>query len=64
MKLTQNDRVRRQLEKFGRISNFSAIRSRLTYRLAARIADLREAGMKIRTEKKKNKDTVYVLETV
>lgn len=59
---SQNVKIVERLKKYGYISNFWAIEKKVSYRLAPRISELRRAGWKIKTERKKNKDTFYVLE--
>lgn len=61
---SQTVKIGERLKKYGKISNFWAIEKKVSYRLAPRISELRVQGWQIRTERKKNNDTVYVLEGV
>lgn len=58
---SQTQRIASILKRKKKIDNFSAIHSFLSLRLGARIWDLRERGWKIKTEKRKDKNTVYWL---
>lgn len=62
MKITQKQRILAILVEKGKIDNYSAIQSRLTYRLGARIYDLRKDGHKIKSEELPDKNCVYTLE--
>lgn len=49
------------LEREGSIDNFRCIHERISLRLGARIADLKAAGYRFRTERLANKNFVYHL---
>ena len=52
MKKTQCEKIVERLIEFGEIDNFYCIDNKLTYRLGARIFDLKKLGWEFRTEKK------------
>jgi hypothetical protein len=52
-------RLEQILLRDGKIENFSAIHSRLTLRLGARIWDLEQRGWQSSTEERSDKNTVY-----
>lgn len=60
-KPTQQQRIIAILDEHGFIDNFYAIETKLTYRLGARVHDLRNLGWSIQTEELANKNTVYRL---
>ena len=60
-RVRQIDVIADILETHGQIDNFYAIETKLTYRLGARIHDLRALGWQIETEEKPNKNTYYRL---
>lgn len=47
MKVTQTERILRYMEQYGSITALDAMREFRCMRLAARIADLKKAGVKI-----------------
>ena len=51
-KKTQCEKIAEILKERGEIDNFYAIENKLTYRLGARIFDLKEDGWEFRTEKR------------
>jgi hypothetical protein len=61
MKKRQIDVIADILTERGHIDNFYAIETKLTYRLAARVADLRALGWEIETKEMPNKNTYYRL---
>ncbi len=60
-KKRQIDRIADILEERGHIDNFYAVDSKLTYRLRARIHDLRRLGWQIDTQELPDKNTYYWL---
>ena len=58
--MTQTQHIVEILKRDGQIDNFYAITNKITLRLAARIGELREQGWNILTEKRQDKNTVYV----
>lgn len=55
-KLTQCDRILRHMEDYGCIDPMVAIQEYGCMRLAARIADLKEMGHEIRSDRKSGKN--------
>jgi hypothetical protein len=62
--MSQLTRIEEILERDGYIDNFYCIENRLTLRLGARIADLKELGYIFRTERLPNKNYIYHLVAV
>jgi len=58
-KLSQNEKVKNHLEKFKSITTFQAFMKYKITRLSARIFDLRDNGMKIKSERIQKKDVHY-----
>ena len=58
-KLTQNEQIKKHLLKKKKITTFEAFVKYKITRLASRIWDLREAGMKIKSKRVNKKDTHY-----
>jgi Helix-turn-helix domain len=57
--MSQLTKIEEILKRDGRIDNFSAIHSRLTLRLGARVWDLKRRGWQFRTEQCDDKNTIY-----
>ena len=62
MKLSQKERILMKLQQEGYISRNECVRSFLSYRLAARIDDLRREGYEFETEEKDG-DFIYRLKS-
>lgn len=58
--MSQNDKIANILRTEGKIDNFRAIDTKLTYRLGARIFDLRRKGWVIQS-KEDGKNCIYTL---
>lgn len=56
MKMNQCDKVLKYMKEHGSITQREAVYHLNVFRLSARISDLRESGVKIRTENEPNKD--------
>lgn len=58
-KLSQNEKVKKHLEKYKSITTFQAFLKYKVTRLNARIWDLRNSGMEIKSERIQKKDVHY-----
>jgi hypothetical protein len=62
--MSQLTKIEAILLRDGKIDNFYCIHNRLTLRLGARIADLKERGYVFRTERLPDKNCIYHLVSV
>lgn len=58
--MSQKQKIKTILREQGKISNFFAVETKLTYRLAARIAEIRKEGWDIET-KEEDTNCIYTL---
>lgn len=57
MAMTQKEKVLKHLQRYGKISNVTAVSKYQIYRLSEYIRELRLEGHNIETDMKKNKKT-------